>query len=233
VPGWALATSVAVSFFLGLILGIAVATPSVTQLPQISAAPPVESSPVSDAPVTAEAEVPPQVYEGNGNDVVDLANPIDRGVLVFECTRCSGDITVESDAQYDNQLISFKKAPYSGKRWLGMRGDTTTRLQVTAQGSWKVTVGGLDLARREAGTGPVSGKGDDVLLLGTAPKTVHFTHRGDSNFQVDLMADSLQFPEGVINEIGSYDGTVFFKVDGSEAALVEVAADGAWSMTPQ
>jgi hypothetical protein len=233
VPGWALAASVVASLFLGFVLGIAVATPSVTQLPQVSAAAPVDSSTASNSPATTEASAPPQVYEGNGNDVVDLANPIDRGVLVFECTRCSGNITVESDAQYDSQLISFKKAPYSGKRWLGMRGDTTTRLQVTAQGSWKVTIGGLDLARQEGGTGPVSGKGDDVLLLGTAPKTVHFTHRGDSNFQVGLVADSLRSPEGVINEIGPYDGTVFFKVDGSEAALVEVTADGAWSMTPQ
>ena len=48
-----------------------------------------------------------------------------------------------------------------------------------------------------------------------------------------LAADSVQVPEGVINEIGSYDGTVFFKVTGSEAALVEVTADGAWSLTPQ
>ena len=79
----------------------------------------------------------------------------------------------------------------------------------------------------------MSGEGDDVLLLLTAPKTAHFTHRGESNFQVGLVADSLRSPDGVINEIGSYDGTVFFKVDGSEAALVEVTADGAWSMTPQ
>jgi hypothetical protein len=114
-----------------------------------------------------------------------------------------------------------------------MRSDTTTRLQITARGPWKITVGGLDLARREAGTQAVSGKGDDVVLLETAPRTVRFTHRGDSNFQVGLMSDSLGYPEGVINEIGTYGGTVFFKVDGSESALVEITADGTWSMSPQ
>ncbi len=79
----------------------------------------------------------------------------------------------------------------------------------------------------------MSGEGDDVVLLEAAPRTARFTHRGDSNFQVGLVADGLEFPEGVINEIGSYDGTVFFKVTGTESALVEVPADGPWSLIPQ
>ncbi len=37
--------------------------------------------------------------------MVDLAEPIGRGVLVFECPSCSGDVTVESDAEYDNQAV--------------------------------------------------------------------------------------------------------------------------------
>lgn len=113
-------------------------------------------------------------------------------------------------------------------------GTTTGRFQVRADGDWTLTAGGFDdRVIRHPGALPVQGAGDSVFYLGTAPDTAAFTHGGDSNFIVQVLADSVESPDLAINEIGAYEGTVLFRVDGSEPALVQVTADGAWTMTPR
>ncbi|WP_219413888.1 hypothetical protein [Pseudonocardia nigra] len=182
-----------------------------------------------------DSSIPKQVYHGAGTDVVDLTTPVEVGVLAFDCPRCGDRAEVTTNAGIDEQVIShFTGGPYSGMRWLGMRGGVTSRVQVKAEGPWTLTIGGLDLAARYDGAQPVSGTGDAVVLLETAPDTVDVSHSGESNFTVKLMTDRHRTgPDLVVNEIGKFRGTVFFDVSGTDAALVEVGADGAWTLVPQ
>lgn len=71
------------------------------------------------------------------------------------------------------------------------------------------------------------------MLYRTSPDTVRLTHNGKSNFIVLLMTDSLSGPSLAVNEIGPYEGTVLFPVNGTDAGLVQITADGAWTMTPR
>jgi hypothetical protein len=197
------------------------------------------TAPSTGAPTSAAAgptpEPPPaQVHTGEGINVVNLANPVGPAIIFFECPRCEDDIRVSTNAGIDEDVImDYEGGPYSGRQWTGMRGGVTSRIQVHASGPWTLTVSGLETASRHPGDQPVAGVGDDVLFLDTAPMTVRFTNKGESNFMVQLMTDSHQLgPDLVINEIGDYDGTVFFDVDGVEAGLVQVHSDGEWTMTP-
>jgi hypothetical protein len=180
----------------------------------------------------AAATVPAQSYSGTGNDVVTLTTPVDVGIVEFDCPRCSGNTTVKSDASIDADLVSKFSGSYSGKVWIGMRGGTTSRLQITASGPWTLKVGGLDLATLYDATEPVKGTGDDVVLYRTTPPTVDLTHSGKSNFSVLVMTDTIGYPDLAVNAIGKYRGRVMFPSKASDAVLVQVTADGAWTMTP-
>jgi len=174
-----------------------------------------------------------QNYNGAGNGVVNLGTAVEVGVLIFECPGCKGSVNIKSDAEIDSDVLLFHLGPYSGKRWLGVRGGKTSRLQIAADSAWKVTIGGLDLARRESGTSRLTGTGDDVLFLATAPQTADLTHKGKSNFIVTMQSQSGRWPEGLVNVIGPYQGTVLLKVDGKEAAVVQIDADGPWTPSPR
>lgn len=171
-----------------------------------------------------------QTFTGQGDDVVTLAAPVGFGVLSFECLRCSSNTVVQSP---ESDLFVNEIGPYSGTRLIGAGLDaSTTRLQITATGSWKLTVGGVDTVKAFDGRKAVSGHGDNVLVLRPGPEIVHFTHGGKSNVALTVLALDGRYIDLPINEIGHYDGTVLISADGA-AVVVQVTADGAWSLTPR
>lgn len=75
-----------------------------------------------------------------------------------------------------------------------------------------------------------TGRGDDVIVLGGDADAARITHsKGQSNFVV--YAYSLETGEGglLVNEIGGYSGTRPLQAP----ALVQVTADGNWSISPR
>jgi hypothetical protein len=191
---------------------------------------PTQQAAATTAP--AAPDVPVQNFSGSGSDVVNLTTPVQFGILKFSCPKCSGNIIVKTDAEIDPDLVN-RTGRYTGTRWIGARGDTTSRVQITAKGAWTLTVGGLGLAAQHDVNDAVTGQGDDVLFYRVLPQTVVASHKGTSNFIVQEAMDGLNPPDLSINEIGSYSGTVMFPGDGSNAGLVQVTADGAWSLTPK
>jgi hypothetical protein len=203
-----------------------------------SSRPSPESAAAATPTTTAQQSVATNVYTGVGNDVVVLKAPISElGILKFECPKCRAgqENSVKSDADIDGDLINnfSGNGPYSGKTWLNLRGGTETRLQVTAQGPWTITTGGLDLATQYDATQAVKGNTDDVFLFRTAPASAKATYSGrDSNFVVAVAADGMSVPDLVVNAIGSYDGRVMFSTAPGNALLVRVQAAGPWTITP-
>ena len=98
---------------------------------------PAEAAPVPDPPLPTAAAGPTgaeQVFEGTGDDVVRLDQPVNLGVVRFECPRCTRTTTVVSDAGIDTYAVQhLSGGPYSGRRWFGVRGDTPTQFEVTAR----------------------------------------------------------------------------------------------------
>lgn len=77
----------------------------------------------------------------------------------------------------------------------------------------------------------VTGKGDDVISnisIGDGVYRIHFTHSGRSNFSI-WAYDSNGDRDLLVNDIGKYDGYVFF--DGISPYSFEITADGTWTYT--
>lgn len=206
------------------------ATPRPRVVVPVTPAPAPPAPPLRLAPSAPSwPAVPRQTYSGTGDDVVTLTAPVGVAILAFDCPACTRNVAVKSD----DDLLVNTIGGYSGLRVLGMRGSRTTRLEVTAVGAWTATVGGLDLAKTfNAGT-QVTGSGDQVVVYRPSPTTVRLTHAGERNFAVLVLPVGARYPDLVVNTVGAYDGAVRFDAAGSDAVLVEVTADGAWTMTPR
>jgi hypothetical protein len=188
----------------------------------------VETDDVPTAmPTTVKAAAKPRTFKGRGDDVVDIPATTELGVVVFDC-RCSGNTVLKSDGP--EGLMVNEIGAYKGKRWINIGdGAQTTEFEIEASGRWTLTVGSVDQLARQAPSGKATGKGDDVVVLGGSAVKAHITHtKGESNFVVE--AYSLETGKGglLVNEIGGYSGTRPL----SEPALVQITADGNWSITP-
>ncbi|MFD6565437.1 hypothetical protein [Micromonospora profundi] len=190
------------------------------------------AAPTSAAPAPTTAAPPPapkpKVYSGRGDDVVKVGQLTDLAVIKFSCPRCTSNTVLKSDGP-EGLLVNTIGA-YTGKRWINLEEDSlTTQFEVETNGKWTLTVGSVDQLATKAASGKVSGRGDDVIVLGGAAETAKITHsKGAGNFVVH--AYSLESGEGglLINEIGGYSGTRPLEAP----ALVQVTADGNWSISP-
>ncbi|MEU8072335.1 hypothetical protein AB0B20_21515 [Micromonospora sp. NPDC049151] len=192
---------------------------------------PTTAAPTPAAPATTEPPAPshtpkPKVVKGRGDDVVRIPDLTDLAVVGFTC-RCSSNTVLKSDG--DGLLVN-EIGSYTGKRWINVEdGSLTTQFEIEASGSWTLTIGTVAQLATTSETGKASGKGDDVLLLGGDATAVRITHRrGSSNFVVH--AYSLDDGEGglLVNEIGAYSGVRPL----TTPALVQITADGNWTIAP-
>jgi hypothetical protein len=81
------------------------------------------------------------------------------------------------------------------------------------------------------------GVGDDVIEIekpegsGT-PAIARVSHQGERNFIVAALDENLDRVDGLVNEIGAYEGTVPLDfLDREETVFIEVNADGNWQIT--
>jgi hypothetical protein len=186
-----------------------------------------ENTTPAEAPATTKAAAKPRVIKGRGDDVVDIPPLTELSVVVFDC-RCSSNTVLKSDGP--ESLLVNEIGRYKGKRWINVEdGAQTTQFEIEASGSWTLTIGSVDQLATKAASGKASGKGDDVIVLGGSAAKAKITHsKGSANFVVK--AYSLDTGEGglLVNEIGGYSGTRPLQAP----ALVEVTADGNWSISP-
>jgi hypothetical protein len=189
---------------------------------------PAAAVPAADSPAAPAAPEPPPtpiVHEGKGDDVVTLQKPDGVAVLDFDCSRCSSNVVLKTDGS--ETLLVNEIGKYKGRHLIDASSTSaTSTLTVNAAGSWKITVTpGLSALRSSTGE-PFSGEGDDVVVLNGSAKKIAIENRGDSNFVVKAVGGA--FPNLLVNEIGSYKGTVPVS---TPAALV-ITSGGKWTITP-
>lgn len=181
-----------------------------------------------EAKKKAEAKLKPRVYEGFGDDIVKIKKfDAEAGqVATFEHSGGSNfavktlDDNMESSDLLVNEIGYYKGTVYFDEGW---RSSGTTRLEITADGPWKVTLTHPDKVKKNDGKKTISGTGDTVFRYTGEGGAAKITHNGSSNFAV------LQDGTGgdlLINEIGVYEGTVRFP----GGSLYEIKADGAWTI---
>ena len=73
-------------------------------------------------------------------------------------------------------------------------------------------------------------KATEVFELEKGLWVVEFEHDGSSNFIVMLLDGDGDTVEYLANEIGSFEGSLAIKIDKSAAYLLDIDADGSWSI---
>ncbi|MBU8578958.1 TM2 domain-containing protein [Brevibacterium luteolum] len=162
---------------------------------------------------------------GSGDTVIDMPAGA-AGVLIT--AKYSGDSNfiiqgLDEANEISGALPVNTIGDYEGTTFVSAEGwDATSKLQVTASGSFEITLSPVSTAAAFSG----SGSGDAVMQYTEGAATIGFTHDGESNFVVYENSDSSFGPDLLVNEIGSYDGSV--PVTSGPSILI-VQADGNWT----
>lgn len=172
----------------------------------------------------------PRVYEGQGDSIVPVSKPIPNQPAIAAITHSgtSNFIVVEQDAlgERGGSLVN-EIGNYVGTVLVDeplFENSDTTQLEVDADGAWRIEI--LPLTGAPVLESFAEGTGDAVLGYVGIENNARLTHAGESNFIVWSYGDVTEL---VVNEIGPYDGTNVFP---PHAQLIEVNADGAWTIDP-
>lgn len=185
--------------------------------------PAVQSTPESTVPPPPE----PVSYSGSGDDVVDIDWDSRVGFLTFSCGGCTSNVIVRSDGA--ESLLVNAVGAYEGTRWINITdGSVTHTVTVKADAAWEMTITGVDNLPVAKPGETTSGSGDSVLLLYSDSGRADITNDGSGNF----IARAANFDTGsidlLVNEIGSYEGTVLVPSQG----IVQIRSTGDWTITP-
>ena len=222
---------------------VATTTPATTTAATVPAATVPATEPTTTAAATTTTAAPttttttpptttlppePIVFNGTGNDVVDLGAGNTRFIL-----RASHDGQSNFQVELLDQGLQPLDFPFNE---IGPVTDATVVmdissggqfLQVTADGNWTLQL--LDVASVPVVGDSFNGKGKSVVLYDGPAAVFAITHDGESNFQVTLGDTKTgELTDVVVNEIGPYSGRNPISVG---PVLIEVAADGNWTFT--
>ncbi|HTK63697.1 MAG TPA: hypothetical protein VL595_15025 [Pseudonocardia sp.] len=192
------------------------------QAPQIT---PDPSSPDTFTPAPGS---PPTFYSGRGNASVTITKDPGPAIVQFECDKCTGNTVLKSNGP--ESVLVNTVGSYSGRRPIDLQeGSSTTTINVGASSDWRMTVSsGLGAARASVEGAPLTGQGDDVVIMNGSATKAHVTNTGASGFIVYVVPVQSATVSLAVNTVGAYDGTVAL----SAPAVVIVQSTGAWTITP-
>lgn len=191
--------------------------PTATRLPTSTPRPTATATPLPE-PVT---------YSGSGDDVVEIEWPAGN-IAIMTITYTGGRNfsiwTLDSSGDKIDLEVNHIGG-YSGTRPFNFF-EEPAFIEVGASGSWEIVIKPLGDANRVLAF-PFDGLGDDVVIIesGLQSGRVTISHSGARNFAVWAF-DSSGARDLLVNEVGSYTGTVLFR----DYFLLDVKADGAWTM---
>lgn len=177
-----------------------------------------------------EIEAPdPQNFAGSGEEVREGVS-IQGGLTVVEATH-SGESNFQvqlAGGEYDILFVNVIGSYDGESAELVEEGEYI--MDITADGSWEITVRQPRSGDGEALPVSYSGNGQSVVgpvrFDGTG--VARGTHDGESNFQVTIYPMTGSFGELVFNEIGTFEGETTYSVNG--IGWIEVVADGNWNI---
>lgn len=161
---------------------------------------------------------------GRGDNLLTIPTSVKAAVVVTTTDGESNFIVkaLTSTNKYQDLLVNEIGA-YSGTRVLGLEEKgKARRLQITADGAWTITLKPV----WKASALPSSRTGDGVYLFNKRAGALKLTHAGSSNFVVWQHTGGRYGRDLLVNEIGTYKGTV--PTQGGPS-VIEVQADGRWT----
>lgn len=201
----------------------------------------VEEQPEQDAVAEEPAPEPePEViesaadivYGGVGDSVLQIelpAGPDAIGIASFTHSGSSNFAIWSLDESLaQSELLVNTIGSYAGTVPFNLStSERITALEISADGPWVVTLRDVLTLREAPQGGSTTGQGDDVLLYFGDVTVADITHTGESNFAIWSYGAGSDL---LVNEIGNYTGSVRWQAGD---ALIQVSADGPWTITLQ
>lgn len=193
---------------------------------------PSEAAPEPEPEPEVVEPAPDVVYSGTGDTILQIelpAGPDSIGIATMTHSGRANFAVWSLDANLEQSgLLVNEIGNYSGTVPFNLEfGEQITAFEISADGAWTVTLRDV-LSVREAPQGAsTTGQGDDVLVYRGDATVADISHTGSSNFAVWSFGDRSDL---LVNEIGAYTGQVRWQAG---AALIQVSADGAWTIALQ
>ena len=164
---------------------------------------------------------------GKGDSVIEVPAGVQAG-LVTATHKGSANFAIWTldENNEPTDLLVNTIGSYSGTTDFGLTGlgDAPAFIQITADGSWTVTLSPISSASSLGNA--AEGEGDSVFTYDGPAGAAAITHTGSANFVVYQIDGG--FPGLLVNEIGAYDGKVPFK---KGPAVIVIRADGKWTVS--
>jgi len=184
----------------------------------------------NNEPVTT-AILEPIVFSGNGDTIIrDVNIPAGLHIVHSKYVGESNFIAVPYNGDGDrcstwvNEIGSYEgTCIFEDELVNGF-------LEITASGDWEITVSNMNME----GTSNLAGFGNCVspfFELDSGVLIVESHYVGESNFIVTLYDEYGNRCEGLVNEIGTYDGeTIFNEGQPGIRYCIQVISEGPWSV---
>lgn len=182
--------------------------------------------------IEEEKEVEPEpipepiIYEGSGDDVIDIEKTEEGPIILYiEGNQGGGHFAVKGFASDDKSTELFVNTTdsYSGTT-LDPSGETIL-LEISSNGSWRIESQSARSMRMVESPGMIEGTGDEVVLVqGNTSKANITGNAAGSHFAVRGYNPSSNL---LVNTTDVYEGTV--RMD-SDTFLLEITAVGDWSI---
>lgn len=164
--------------------------------------------------------------EGSGDDVIDVPCAGKPCLLTIHYSGAHNFVVKELDANgSDVDLLVNTIGAYDGTVTTYGNYSKTTSLQIKSSGSWTITFAPMSSMEKAENGSPFTG---DYVAYIDEPKMskVRFTNDGEHNFVVQGIG--LNSSKLLVNEIGTYDGTVAWN---QAKSFFIVKSSGTWTIS--
>lgn len=172
----------------------------------------------------------PIVIEGKGDDVVDVNKSFGPGIIEMVNSGSSNFVVENYGSDGERyELLANEIGRYVGRKPIDfMQDEETTNISVKSNGTWKLSIYPLahEAIRSFTAPGKYVGKGDDVIKIIGSSKNAKIGYVGKGNFAV--ISYSEKGRDLLVNEIGSYQGTIMFQFIGW--TLLDVTGEGSYTI---
>jgi hypothetical protein len=164
---------------------------------------------------------------------------LEKGISIFEITHTGGDsnfsvVLMNGNGEWVDLLVN-EIGEYSGKKAVGINKKGTYLLDIEADGNWTVNI---TQPRPSSGVKKpltFTGTGDDVPQFMYFKKKgltrFNMSHTGESNFAIWLFDENGNHVDLLVNEIGNYSGSTAVRIPKKGVYLLDITADGSWSVS--
>ena len=242
-----------VSWVLIILAITLLACSSSTPTPEVTPTPVGTPTPIPP-PTPTYTSIPPPTpvefdFQGRGDSVVGTFNLVEGIALVLPSHSGSGNFIISIVGEGGDEVLTVNEIG----RYTGVRGHAVRpaniigltagshRMEVSADGSWTISVVQKFPSGAQSLPLSVSGNGNDVvtwLKLDEGQPVMSANHTGSGNFIVELIEASGDAAVLMVNEIGGYQGEHLIKVDPNSFGFdpvpgiyaIIIQADGDWEL---